>query len=256
MIAAHAVRALAIGTLGVLVLLDDIVFWVIPVVAFVEGGGGAVFGAAQSGALRAVVPTQQLPRRRSRRHRPGGGDQRRQPRARRRAVRAVACSSVSRARGAVRVLGLRPVDDAHALSGGARGRSLSAARTARRGVPLPLGSRVPANVRASLRSRELHRSRRHALDRRHRRGPRADERRSRATPLRVRRCSPCRRFPFALRPTTAARPRSTASRALDVDRLRPLPRLAERLRADREHPPDGACDPVDRLDRPRLPARA
>ncbi len=61
MIAAHAVRALAIGTLGALVLLDDIVFWVIPVVAFVEGGGGAVFGAAQSGALRAVVPTQQLP---------------------------------------------------------------------------------------------------------------------------------------------------------------------------------------------------
>lgn len=61
MIGAHAVRALAIGSLGVLVLLDEVVFWVIPVVAFVEGGGAAVFSAAQAGALRAVVPTRQLP---------------------------------------------------------------------------------------------------------------------------------------------------------------------------------------------------
>lgn len=61
MIVAHAVRALAIGGLGVLVLTDDVVFWVIPVVAFVEGGGAAVFAAAEAGALRAVVPTQQLP---------------------------------------------------------------------------------------------------------------------------------------------------------------------------------------------------
>ena len=82
------------------------------------------------------------------RHRSGSGDQRRQPRARRRVVRAVACSSVSRARGAVRVLGVRAAPDAHAISGRTRGRSLSGARTARRGVPLPVGSRVPANVRA------------------------------------------------------------------------------------------------------------
>lgn len=61
MIAAHAVRALAIGGLGVLVLIDEVVFWAIPLVAFVEGGGAAVFAAAQAGALRAVVPTQQLP---------------------------------------------------------------------------------------------------------------------------------------------------------------------------------------------------
>ena len=33
-----------------------------------------------------------------------------------------------------------------------------------------------------------------------------------------------------------------------------LPRLAERLCADREHPPHGARDPVDRLRRPQLPA--
>src|SRR5688572_21074072 len=39
MIAAHAVRALAIGSLGALILLDATVFWAIPVVAFVEGSG-------------------------------------------------------------------------------------------------------------------------------------------------------------------------------------------------------------------------
>jgi MFS family permease len=61
MIGAHAVRALAIGTLAVLIVTDDLAYWVIPLVAFVEGAGGAVFGAAQSGAFRAVVPTPQLP---------------------------------------------------------------------------------------------------------------------------------------------------------------------------------------------------
>jgi MFS family permease len=61
MIAAHAVRAVAIGSLGALVLLDEVVYWVVPAVAFVEGAGAAVFSAAQAGAFRAVVPTQQLP---------------------------------------------------------------------------------------------------------------------------------------------------------------------------------------------------
>ena len=61
LIAAHAVRSVAIGTLAALILLDEIVFWAIPVIAFVEGGGAAVFAAAQSGALRAVVPKAQLP---------------------------------------------------------------------------------------------------------------------------------------------------------------------------------------------------
>jgi MFS family permease len=61
MIAAHAVRALVIGSLAALILLDEIPFWVIPLVAFVEGSGGAVFSAAQAGALRAVVPKRQLP---------------------------------------------------------------------------------------------------------------------------------------------------------------------------------------------------
>ncbi|MEX2646751.1 MAG: MFS transporter [Gaiellaceae bacterium] len=61
MLAAHLVRALAVGGLGALILLDEIVFWVIPLVAFVEGSGAAVYSAAQSGALRAVVPRRQLP---------------------------------------------------------------------------------------------------------------------------------------------------------------------------------------------------
>ena len=61
MIAAHAARALVIGSLAALILLDEIVFWVIPLVAFVEGTGAAIFAAAQAGALKAVVPKPQLP---------------------------------------------------------------------------------------------------------------------------------------------------------------------------------------------------
>jgi MFS family permease len=61
MIAAHAVRALVLGSLVALILLDEIVFWAIPLVAFVEGSGAAVFSSAQTGALRAVVPKRQLP---------------------------------------------------------------------------------------------------------------------------------------------------------------------------------------------------
>ena len=61
MIAAHALRAVAVGTLGVLVAMDDIAFWVIPTVAFVEGAGAAVYATASAGAMRAVVPKQQLP---------------------------------------------------------------------------------------------------------------------------------------------------------------------------------------------------
>jgi MFS family permease len=61
MIAAHALRAVAVGTLGALVALDDIAFWVIPTVAFVEGAGAAVYATSSAGAMRAVVPKQQLP---------------------------------------------------------------------------------------------------------------------------------------------------------------------------------------------------
>lgn len=61
MIGAHVLRATAIGGLAALIVLDEIEFWVIPLVAFVEGGGAAVFGSASAGALRAVVPKRQLP---------------------------------------------------------------------------------------------------------------------------------------------------------------------------------------------------
>jgi Transmembrane secretion effector len=61
MIAADAVRVLAVGSLAAAIVLDRLAFWVIPLVAFVEGSGAAVFLAAEAGALRAVVPVRQLP---------------------------------------------------------------------------------------------------------------------------------------------------------------------------------------------------
>jgi MFS family permease len=61
MISAHAMRAIAVGVLAALILLDEVVFWVIPVIAFVEGSGSPLYSAAQAGALRSVVPTRQLP---------------------------------------------------------------------------------------------------------------------------------------------------------------------------------------------------
>lgn len=61
MIAAHTVRAVAIGALGLSVALDDVALWAIVLVAFLEGAGAALFAGAQSGAFRAVVPTEQLP---------------------------------------------------------------------------------------------------------------------------------------------------------------------------------------------------
>jgi MFS transporter len=61
MIAADGVRVLAIGSLAAAILLDRIAFWAIPLVAFVEGAGAALFSAAQAGAMRAVVPGGQLP---------------------------------------------------------------------------------------------------------------------------------------------------------------------------------------------------
>ncbi len=61
MITADAVRLLALGGLATTVLLHRVAFWAIPLVAFIEGAGAALFAAAQPGALRAVVPARQLP---------------------------------------------------------------------------------------------------------------------------------------------------------------------------------------------------
>lgn len=61
MLTADAVQALAVGTLGALILLDALPFAVIPAIAFVEGTASVFFSIASSGALRAVVPKPQLP---------------------------------------------------------------------------------------------------------------------------------------------------------------------------------------------------
>jgi hypothetical protein len=60
MLAADALRALAIGALALVVVTDPLL-WAIAVLAFVEGAGDAFFSASQMGAVRAVVPEAQLP---------------------------------------------------------------------------------------------------------------------------------------------------------------------------------------------------
>ncbi len=61
MIAADAVRAVALAALAATILAGGVAFWEIPVVAFVEGAGATVFIAAQAGALRSVMRRSQLP---------------------------------------------------------------------------------------------------------------------------------------------------------------------------------------------------
>jgi hypothetical protein len=61
MVAADAVRGVALGLLAVSLLAGRAAFWPIVAVAFVEGAGTAFFAPAASGALRSVVPARQLP---------------------------------------------------------------------------------------------------------------------------------------------------------------------------------------------------
>jgi transmembrane secretion effector len=61
MILADVVRAGAVGTLAVLVAVGEARWWLIVVVAVIEGAGSTLFGAASAGALRSVVPIPQLP---------------------------------------------------------------------------------------------------------------------------------------------------------------------------------------------------
>jgi MFS family permease len=60
MIAADVVRALAVGSLAVSILLDRIAFSQIVVVSFIEATGGVVFGAGRSAVFKSVVPSEQL----------------------------------------------------------------------------------------------------------------------------------------------------------------------------------------------------
>jgi MFS family permease len=61
MVAADAVRAVALVSLVSTITSGDVRFGQIVAVAFVEGAASAVFGAAQTGALRSVVPAKQMP---------------------------------------------------------------------------------------------------------------------------------------------------------------------------------------------------
>jgi hypothetical protein len=61
MIASDVVRAFAVGSLVVAILLHRLAFWHIVLVSFVEGTGGVLFGAGRSGVFKSVVPNAQLP---------------------------------------------------------------------------------------------------------------------------------------------------------------------------------------------------
>jgi hypothetical protein len=61
MITADGTRLAAIGALAVSLFVHRTPFWLIVLVASIEGCGTAVFNASQPGAVRAVVPRQQLP---------------------------------------------------------------------------------------------------------------------------------------------------------------------------------------------------
>ena len=61
MIGADGVRVLALTALAATILAGESPFWLIVLVAFVEGAGATLFSPAQVGALRAVVPRRRLP---------------------------------------------------------------------------------------------------------------------------------------------------------------------------------------------------
>jgi MFS family permease len=61
MLLADGLRVLAVGALAIAVAAGHPRLWLITLVAFVEGGGSALFSACQAGVLRAVVPLEQLP---------------------------------------------------------------------------------------------------------------------------------------------------------------------------------------------------
>jgi MFS family permease len=61
MILSEVVCSLAIGVLALLLILDELPFWVVPIVAFVEGSAAVFFGLAATGATKAIVPKPELP---------------------------------------------------------------------------------------------------------------------------------------------------------------------------------------------------
>jgi len=61
MIVSDVVRLAAMSALAAAIVSGELVFWLIPLTAFVEGTGGSFFQAAEAGAIRSVVPADQLP---------------------------------------------------------------------------------------------------------------------------------------------------------------------------------------------------
>jgi MFS family permease len=61
MVVSDVLRLVAVAAFAAALFVDGVAFWVIPLVAFLEGAGGPFFNAAQSGAMRSVVPHEQLP---------------------------------------------------------------------------------------------------------------------------------------------------------------------------------------------------
>jgi predicted MFS family arabinose efflux permease len=61
MVASDVVRALALVALATTIAVGSADFWLIIVVALVDGAGSSFFAAAQAGALRSVVPAPQMP---------------------------------------------------------------------------------------------------------------------------------------------------------------------------------------------------
>ena len=255
MIAADGVRVLAIGSLAATILLDRVAFWQIVVVAFVEGSGTALFTAARPGALRAVVPTHQLP----------------------------AAASVESGRGAAVQLAAPPLGGAlfgiaralpflvDAISYGFSTLSLLAMRTPFQQDREPHQASIRTRLAEGLRfvwGRPFLRTCALLFGLTNFIGPGVLfavvvigegagtlGRRARSARCCVRSLPAARVVRVTDRAPPASRSSRPAARALDVDRLCRLRVLAERLRARRLHPADGARDPVDRLGRPRLPDR-
>ena len=229
MLAADVLRALSLGTLAVVVAVEP-VFWVVPVIALVEGTGDVFFGASSVGATRAVVPPAELP----------------------------AAVGVQQARSASVGIAGPPIGGvlygigraipfaADAVSYAFSFLSLLAMRTpfqqerhrldcrhpptARRGFFLPLAAAVPAHDRVPLRRRELHHPRA-ALRARRRCAPRrSDARRHRRAPRLVQRLPADRVAPLAARTPCLLGPGDHAGGVLRRPRHGRVRRAPERLR--------------------------
>ena len=184
-----------------------------------------------------------------------GGYAARRAASRRCALRPRAVAAVRRRCALVCLLDRLAARDANAVPGGTRARDRVAPDAPRGGVPLPVEPALLAHVRLPVRAGELPRARRAPRGRDHRQAAGAVGRTG-GRPRRLVRCVPAPGVvPVVLRPPRASRAERPRPGALDVGGVRRVRRMAERLRADRCAPADGAGDSVHRLGRPRLPNR-